>query len=131
MAVIDASVFVSFFNPHDEHHQKSRKLIMEFIESGEPIRCPSLLLFEVIGAIRRRTGSELIATGVLVNLLAFRIEFIDLDLEFSSKTAEICARLGMKGSDAAYVSAAKYLDDKLYTFDKEQRKLAKQEVEVW
>lgn len=85
---------------------------------------------EVAGAIRRRTGKFRLASNSVARMESFGVEVGDINIAFSKSTADVAARLGLRGADSFYVALAKDLGDVLFTFDEEQQKRAKDEVET-
>jgi predicted nucleic acid-binding protein len=81
---------------------------------------PCSVLVEVVAAIRRRTGSELLAIEVqktLENISA--ISFVMLDGRAAAKACKVATKTGLRGMDALVVQVAKEYKAELITFDDE------------
>jgi predicted nucleic acid-binding protein len=120
--VVDASVWVSRLVAGDAHHARSQGWFSAQGATGHRLIAPALVLAEVAGAIRRRTGQPRLAAAA-INLIqrlpTLRLVPIDADLALSA--AELSGEHGMRGADALYVATALQLGVPLVTLDREQR----------
>lgn len=131
MAVIDASVWVSFFLESDAFHTKACDLIRSLTQSpDETIRIPTLAMIEVAGTISRVTGSSILANKSVRIMEALGVESHDLDESLARLATELASHLAVKGADAVYIALARDLADSLITFDKQQRERAAKIVDV-
>lgn len=64
MFTIDASVWISSFDPLDPHHTFSRDLVLLLRDRNLPVFVPNLVFVEIAGAIRRRRGNQEQATAL-------------------------------------------------------------------
>lgn len=86
---------------------------------------PCSVLVEVVAAIRRRTGSELLAVEVqktLENISA--ISFVMLDSRAAAKACKVATKTGLRGMDALVVQVAREFKAELITFDIEMQQKA-------
>ncbi len=74
MAVVNASVWVAYFHPQDKFHRQAVDVVKKFIETGEPIRLPSLAFVEVAGALSRATKSATLADKAVAALRSLQPE---------------------------------------------------------
>ena len=58
---VDASVFLSGFNPAEDAHETSRRFLARCQADAVPIIVPALLMPEVAGPIRRGRGDASLA----------------------------------------------------------------------
>jgi predicted nucleic acid-binding protein len=131
MAVIDASVWISFFLESDIHHPRARELIHSLFQNeNETVRIPNLALVEIAGTLSRVTRSSILANKSIRILEALAVEVHELDEPLSKLATELASQLTIKGADAVYVALARDLADTLVTFDKQQCERAAKIVDV-
>src|SRR5947207_1642999 len=105
---VDASVFVNAFNPHEEGHAESLRLLAMIQESGDPIIAPTLLVPEIASAVARATDDTTgarryaSATGGLPHLT-----LVPLTPAMATHAAELAAFHRLRGADALYVAVAR------------------------
>ena len=129
--VVDASVLVSGFLPHDVHYGVSRGWLSRHVDEGGLVVTPTLLFAELAGAVARRTGSPRLgrrAVDAILRLPALRP--ITLDEALSRAAADLAARLRLRGGDAVYIATAALSRLPLVTWDTEQRERAARVVDV-
>ena len=81
---------------------------------------PYTVLVEVVSAIRRRTGDEVLALKIKKELLSIdNLNFTIVDPESASESANIAIETGMRGMDAIVVQIAKEYGTSLVTLDNE------------
>ena len=128
--IVDSCVFISLF-AKDKNWRKALTLI-ELMKEGEKIVIPSLLLPEVCGAIRRITQDRKLAEIVFETIIGWinsgMISVEELNEKRMRKAALIAIEFGIKGGDAIFVSLAKELHGKLFTFDEKLRRKVKGEI---
>ena len=128
MAVIDASVWVSFSKEDDLFHEQAKDIIFSLIANHEGISIPAIAFTEVAGAVKRRWKNKnaAVAKDIAMNAVRKMKEMAtevltNLD-ELEPLATEIAAHYGIKGADACYLAVAEITGANLVTFDKEQEK---------
>jgi predicted nucleic acid-binding protein len=94
------------------------------IIAGEDVAImPHSVFVEVVAAIRRRTGSEELATEVKEELLKIEnVSFVILEQRAAEDAADIDIKKGVRGMDALVMQTAKEYKAELVTFDNEMIK---------
>lgn len=119
---IDASVFLNAFNPREEGHEASREVLRRLQAQGAPLVCPTLLLPEVAGAIRRGREDAGLAREFAATLRRLpHLILVPLDDLLAVQAAQLAADHGLRGSDAVYGAVALRFGSVLVTLDREQR----------
>lgn len=124
--VLDASVLVALFSPHDPFHARAVALFTSLQERHADILIPTLALTEVTAALFRRTQNYDFAHTALRTLKessVLRLEEVTVDL--ATRAARLVKYAPLRGADAIYVALAELEDAVLYTFDNEQRERGK------
>lgn len=119
---VDSSVIISSLLPDEKRHAEAHIIWAKVLAGETPAVMPYTVLVEVVAAIRRRTGSELLAAEVqktLENIDA--LSFVMLDKRSAAKACMIAARTGLRGMDALVVQVAKEYKADLITFDNEMQ----------
>ena len=81
---------------------------------------PYTVLTEVVAAIKRRTGSEILAERILHSLQEIdNIFFLELVAQRANRAAEIAKETGLRGMDAIVVQIAEEFKAVLVTLDEE------------
>jgi predicted nucleic acid-binding protein len=127
--VTDASLWVSRLVPQDAFHLWVSKWMAARRAEGSQMLAPALLLAEVAGAIRRRTGDSALArkaVELLKDLPGLRL--VAMDEALLEEAAGLAAELGLRGADATYVAVASRLGLPLATLDSDQRERAEKQV---
>jgi len=121
MPVVDASVYVSLVNTHEEHHARSWSWFKEAQENGESVLAPAILLSEVATALSRGVGDSKLAKRIVANLKsAGLIELIPVTISLADLAATIAADNQIRGCDAIYVATAREYNEPLITLDQQQ-----------
>jgi len=117
---VDSSVIISSLLPGEKRHQEALEIWAKVLNGNTPAVMPYSVLVEVVAAIRRRTGSELLAHEVqksLENISA--LSFVLLDKNSASKSCGIASKTGLRGMDDLVVQVAREYKAELITFDTE------------
>lgn len=131
MAVVDASVWVSICHAGDRFHGRCRDWLSSRLANGEVLIAPSLLAVEVAAAIRRLTGDASLAAEASKGLLeAGPVRLLPLTHSRSRASAELAARLGLRGADAVYLALAMEKEKDLVTLDRQQLERGRGVVKV-
>jgi predicted nucleic acid-binding protein len=119
---IDASVFLNAFNPFEEGHQDSRRLLALLQEQAAPIIVPTLLLPEVAAAIARGRDDAELARRFAATLKRLpHLVWVPLDETLAQQAAEVAAQYRLRGSDAVYAGVALRFGSTLVSLDRQQR----------
>jgi predicted nucleic acid-binding protein len=119
--VVDASVGISIFVPHDVHHRPSRRWLDRWLEDGNRVTTPILALSEVSGAVARRTQASSRGHRAAARLRRVPILRLDpLDDLLGEEAAKLAADLQLRGANAVYLALAMHLSIPLVTWDQEQ-----------
>jgi predicted nucleic acid-binding protein len=116
---IDASVFLNAFNPFEEGHQDSRRLLALLQEQAAPIIVPTLLLPEVAAAIARGRDDAELARRFAATLKRLpHLVWVPLDETLAQQAAEVAAQYRLRGSDAVYAGVALRFGSTLVSLDR-------------
>ncbi len=119
---VDASVFLSAFNPREPGHEESQRLLALMQDSATPIVVPTLLLPEVAAAVGRGQGDADLARRFSAALSRLpHLVLVSLDMVLAEQSADLAARYRLRGSDAVYAAVALRFGSTLVTLDKQQR----------
>ena len=121
---VDASVFVNAFNPFEDGHEDSARLLSLLRELAVPMIEPALLLPEVAAAVRRGRGDAELARAFATTVGRLpHLVLVPLDEPLAREAAGIAAHYSLRGSDATYAAVALRFGATLITLDREQREL--------
>jgi predicted nucleic acid-binding protein len=129
MPVIDASVWVGYYNEADLAHAQCSTWIEAAIVDGTRLVAPSLVMAEVAGALTRLDKPETV-TWAIDHLTKVGVELIELDLIRARRAADVAAATRVRGADAVYLALAEERGDVLVTLDRQQRERGGALVEV-
>ena len=119
---VDASVFLNAFNPYEDGHEESHRLLARLQEEATPIIVPTLLLPEVAAAVRRGRQDDELAREFAATLGRLpHLVLVPLDATLAQQAADVAAQYGLRGSDAVYAAVALRFGSTLVTLDREQR----------
>lgn len=128
MYVADASVWVARFWRNDPLHSRAYEWLESLTFSATPIFAPTILLAEMGGSLARRVGrtrAGLDAVGDIEEMAnAEKVRLVQLNREMVGQSANVAARLRLRGMDAIYVATAQHTNSTLVTLDNEQRERA-------
>ncbi len=120
---IDSSVIISSLLENESRHGEAMQIWDAVITGGDVAIMPYSVFVEVVAAIRRRTGSEELATEVKEELLKIEnVSFVILDQRAAEDAADIAIQKGVRGMDALVMQTAKEYETELVTFDDEMMK---------
>lgn len=118
--VIDASVWVSYFLPSDQHHQASYQWVAGRLAEGNPLVLPGLSLAEVGGAISRISASAETGKAAVKWLLARPSLEVVSGEDLDQSAAFLACDLLLRGADAHYVLLAHRRSLPLVSWDEQQ-----------
>lgn len=131
MPVIDASVYVTLLNAHEQAHTRSWTWFEGAKASQEPIVAPTIILPEVAVAISRGAGDSDMARQVVEQLKGSGvIELHPVTQPLAELAAEIAAGSRIRGCDALYAALAHQIGGELVTLDRQQLERAAGHVKV-
>jgi predicted nucleic acid-binding protein len=118
--VVDASVWISAFITEDAHNAISRPWLDNWLRAKNGVRCPTLALIEVGGAIARRTGNDDSARETVEGMRRLPlVNFAPLDETLTAVATRIAIERHLRGADAVYLAHAWLLGIPLITWDSE------------
>ena len=119
---IDASVFVNAFNPHEDGHAQSLRVLTTIQEQGDPVIAPTLLLAEVASAVARASDDSTGAIQYAIATAALpHLTLVTLTPALARQAAELAATHRLRGADAVYLAVARRYGTMLVSRDDEQR----------
>lgn len=119
---VDASVFMSAFNPVEPRHAEANAFLAMLRSSATPVIVPEIVFVEVAATIGRTLEDASLALSFAQALRHFpNLLPIGLDEALSTLAAEAAARHRLRGSDAVYVAVAQRFGASLITLDREQQ----------
>jgi predicted nucleic acid-binding protein len=121
MPIVDASVYVSLINSHEDQHATSWRWFEQAQSRNEKLAAPVILLPEVGAALSRGLGDTDLALRAMDQLRESNlIELVPVTQPLAEQAAAIAAVHQVRGCDAIYVAVAKSRDDTLVTLDRQQ-----------
>ena len=119
---VDASVFLNAFNPYEQEHAASQRLLAHLQAQAMPIIVPTLLLPEVAAAIGRGRDDPTLARAFTATLNRLpHMVWVPLDETLAQQAADMAAQHRLRGSDAVYAAVALRFGSTLITLDRQQR----------
>ena len=120
---IDSSVIIASLLENESRHSEAMQIWDAVIAGGDVAIMPYSVFVEVVAAIRRRTGSEELATEVKEELLKIEnVSFVILDQRAAEDAADIAIQKSVRGMDALVMQTAREYETELVTFDDEMMK---------
>jgi predicted nucleic acid-binding protein len=120
---IDSSVIIASLLENEPRHGEAMRIWDAVIAGGDVAIIPYSVFVEVVAAIRRRTGSEELATEVKEELLKIEnVSFVILDQKAAEDAADIAIQKSVRGMDALVMQTAREYETELVTFDDEMMK---------
>lgn len=122
IVTVDSSVIISTLLPQEKRHEEACAIWNRVLSGEIPAVMPYSVLVEVVAAIRRRTGSEVLALETKKMLEGLSsVSFVMLDGRSAAKACRIAAKAGLRGMDALVVQVAREYKAELITFDQEMQ----------
>ena len=119
---VDASVFVNAFNPHQDGHAASLRILSAIQERGDPVVVPTLLVSEIAAAVARATDDSAGAFQYAMATVALpQLTLVSLTPAVARQAADLAAAYRLRGADAVYVAVARRYGTTSVSRDDEQR----------
>lgn len=119
---VDASVFVNAFNPNEEGHAASLRILSAIQERGDPVIVPTLLVTEIAAAVARATDDGAGALQYATATAALpHLTLVSLTVAVARQAADLAATYRLRGADAVYVAVARRYGTTIVSRDDEQR----------
>jgi predicted nucleic acid-binding protein len=110
------------FNPYEEGHEESNRLLARIQEEAVPIIVPALLLPEVAAPVGRGRDDADLARRFAAQLRRLpHLILVLVDEKLAEQAADIAAQHRLRGSDSVYAAVALRLGSTLVTHAEEQR----------
>ena len=120
MAVVDASVWISWFKRDDKFHKQAKSIFQAIALDKEKIDIPVIAFTEVAGVMKRTTKNDNAARRAVYYMKDMELNiFVDL-AKLEPIATEIAVKYSVRGADAYYLAAAELTKSTLYTFDIQQ-----------
>src|SRR4051794_29423214 len=95
---VDASVFVNAFNPHEQGHAESLRLLSRLHEQGDPVIVPTLLVAEIASAVAQATDDTAGALEYATAITALpHLTLIPLTSAVARQAADLAATHRLRG----------------------------------
>ena len=95
---VDSSIIISSLLPAEKRHAEARSIWDKVLNGDYAAVMPYSVLVEVVAAIKRRTGSELLANEMQKTLEGIEtVSFVMLDGRSAAKACRIAAKTGCGG----------------------------------
>ena len=125
MPVVDASVIISALLPGEPHHEASKAMLAELVNTGRHFTAPAILLSEVAAPLSRAYEQPQLAEELVQHLISAPFSnLVPVNVPLAHRAAEIAVKQKIRGCDAIYVALAESLDEELITLDRQQSKRA-------
>ena len=121
MAVVDASVWVAWFQKDDVFYKQAESIIQSLLSTRERVSLPIIAFTEVAGAIKRTTKNNDNAWNAVLFMKELEPEVWHHFGELEPIATEIAVKYNTRGADAYYLAVAEITQSNLYTFDKQQQ----------
>ena len=120
MVVVDASVWVAWFNDDDKFHDQAGNIIGALRVGQETICLPAIAFTEVAGVMKRTTKDDNTAWEAVYHMKDMQPKvFGDFD-KLEPLATDIAIKYSIKGMDAYYLAVAELTKSMLHTFDQQQ-----------
>jgi predicted nucleic acid-binding protein len=117
---IDSSVLVASLLKQEKEHSRAFEVWGEVLTGKAVAIMPSIVLVEVVAAVRRRTGDKDLALKTKEELLSVKtVNFTIVDPETALEACNVAVETGLKGMDSIVVQTAKEYGTSLVTLDNE------------
>jgi predicted nucleic acid-binding protein len=112
---------VNAFNPHEEGHAESLRILTAIQERGDPVIVPALLIAEIASAAARASDDSAGALNYANAIAALpHVTLSTLNPALALQAAELAATHRLRGADAVYLAVARRYGTMLVSRDNEQ-----------
>lgn len=131
MIVVDASLWVSAFDPTDALHAPAREFLRRCQRRVEPLVIPSFAVIETGCALARRFAAPERGQEAAERLLAFPLlQVMPVDAALERAALRLGTRCRLRAADSLYAALALQLGVPLVTTDLELIERASQHIRV-
>ena len=124
--VIDASVYVKWFNRGEEYEGQAISIRDEYVEGRLELQSPSLLLYEALNAIRKNPNlRNEEARELAIEVYELLPAQTELNSDIAKATVDLARERLISVYDACYIELARRLKIQLITADEKQRRAAR------
>ncbi len=124
--VIDASVYVKWFNRGEVYEEQAISVRDDYVEGRLELQAPSLLLYEALNAIRKNPNlRKEEARDLAVEVYELMPAQTELDSDIEKATVNLALERSISIYDACYIELARRLKTQLITADEKQYKAAR------
>jgi predicted nucleic acid-binding protein len=118
---VDASVFVNAFNPREDGHAESLRVLELIQRRGDPVIVPTLIIPEIAAALARASDDSVGAFQYSQATAALpHLTLVSLTPTMARQAAELAAVHRLRGADAVYLAVARRYGTTLLSRDAEQ-----------
>jgi len=130
--IVDSSVIVKWY-VMEERTEQALKLRDDYIEGKLTLSAPSLMLYEVLNAVKQAKKDISIKTleAVAESLTLYGIRVHELLGELARLTVKTAIENEVSVYDAAYIALAKLSDTTLYTADEKLKESLRNEYQKY
>lgn len=120
LVTVDSSVLVSAFVVKETRHQEAKEVLNKIVDNSYFAILPTTILVEVISAVTRRTGDELLAYNILEYLKNLEsILFINIEENIAINASNFSIQTHLRGMDSIVVYISQEFETELITYDQE------------
>jgi len=121
VVVLDASVWVAFYELNDTFHVPSVQALQELVQRDEPLFGPAFVTVEVGCAVARRLRSETAGNLAAASMMSTGsdLQLVPLDSQLLELALSLGMRSRLRGADALYAATAALTGHGLLSWDGE------------
>src|SRR5713101_6980453 len=124
--VIDASVYVKWFNRGEEYEGQAISIRDDYVEGRLELQSPSLLLYEALNAVRKNPNlANEEARDLAIEVYELMPAQTELNSDIAKATVDLARERSISVYDACYIELARRLKIQLITADEKQHRAAR------
>lgn len=128
---IDSSVFVSALHKDEKYSDLCLKLLKKVDHGEHRVIISMTVLIEIVAAIKRRTGSAVLAKKAQNFILQIKnLSFVDLNYDRTLEIIDFVIESKLRGMDAIVAATAKEFECSLVTLDQEIIDSVKDKIKI-